>query len=215
MNETVRYIAIEGPIGVGKSSLTGLLGERFGVDPVYEPVDSNPYLSNFYENKKQYAFEAQMFFLVNRYKQLSGLSQGDLFNKVILCDYVIERDYNFAKLNLTEHEFRIYVEIYRQFIREIPSPDLIVYLQADTSVLMKRIRKRDREIEKTITEEYLSEVNRTFNEFFFNYRQCPVLIINTNNIDFVANKTDFESLAVKVCSDVIGLEFFNPPATQF
>lgn len=210
-----RYIAIEGPIGVGKSSMARMLGERFEVEPIYEAVDDNPFLGSFYKDRAGYAFQAQMFFLVSRYKQLSALSQTDLFNQVTICDYIMERDLIFAQLNLSEQEFGLYREIYSQLIKNIPKPDLVVYFQADTSRLMKRIRQRGRGVENGVTEEYIDKVNKAFNEFFFNYRETPLLIINTNNIDFVANPADFEKLVKKVRSDVQGQEFFNPLASVF
>jgi deoxyadenosine/deoxycytidine kinase len=205
-----RYIAIEGPIGVGKSSLAKMLGERFEVEPIYEHGEKNPFLGSFYRNKTTYAFQTQMFFLVSRYKQLSELSQVDLFNQVTICDYIMERDLVFAELNLDKSEYRLYLDIYNQLVKHIPAPDLVVYLQADTSTLMKRIAIRNREVEKGISEEYINKVNSAFNDHFFNYRGGPLLIINTNNIDFVANEEDFEKLVKKVRSDVQGVEFFNP-----
>ncbi len=210
-----RYIAIEGPIGVGKSSLAKMLGERFEVEPIYEQVEENPFLDSFYRDKSTYAFQTQMFFLVSRYKQLSNLSQVDLFKQVTVCDYIMERDLVFAKLNLDNSEFRLYLDIYNQLVKHVPAPDLAVYLQADTSTLMKRISIRDRDAEKGISEEYINKVNIAFNDFFFSYRGGPLLIINTNNIDFVANEEDFEKLVKKVRSDVQGVEFFNPLGSLF
>ena len=205
-----RYIAVEGPIGVGKSSLVTLLGERFGAEPVFEKVAENPFLESFYGDMGQYAFQTQIFFLVSRHKQLSSLSQTELFNRVTLCDYVLERDLIFARLNLSEDEFRLYIDIYNLLRRRIPKPDLVVYLQAETPTLLKRIRRRNRDIERNVSEGYIDQVNKAFNEFFFSYREGPLLIINTNSIDFVANEEDFEKLVAKVTGEVKGTEFFNP-----
>lgn len=210
-----RYIAIDGPIGVGKSSLVRMLGERFGVEPVYEQVEENPFLGQFYKDHASYAFHTQMFFLISRYKQLSTLSQVDLFNQVTLCDYTMERDLIFAGLNLDQREYNLYLDVYRQMVKSVPTPDLVVYLQADTPTLLKRVRQRGRTIEKEISDQYLERVNRAFSEYFFNYRRSPLLVINTSNIDFVANKDDFENLVKKVKSDVQGQEFFNPPRSVF
>lgn len=210
MNGKSRYIAIEGPIGVGKSSLARLLGERLGTEPIFEKVSENPFLEDFYRDRDSYSFQTQMFFLVSRYKQLSVLSQTDLFNRSYVCDYTMERDKIFARLNLNESEYRLYIDIYSLLARSVPRPDLIVYLQADTPTLMKRIRQRGRDIEKGVSEDYIQEVTKSFNEFFFNYRQGPLLIINTNSIDFVANDEDLEKLVSKVTSDIRGREFFNP-----
>ncbi len=210
-----KYISLEGPIGVGKSSLSELLAKRFGVEPIYEKVAENPFLEKFYGDRKTYAFQTQLFFLVSRYKQLSGLTQVDLFNGMTFCDYVLERDLLFARLNLGEDEYQLYLDIYQMIAKRVPKPDLIVYLQADTSTLMKRIGKRGRAIEKGVSEKYIDEVNKTFNEFFFNYKGGPLLIINTNRIDFVKNDDDFEKLVEKVTGDVLGQEFFNPMGSVF
>lgn len=210
-----RYIAIDGPIGVGKSSLVRMLGERFGVEPVYEQVEENPFLGQFYKDHASYAFHTQMFFLISRYKQLSTLSQVDLFNQVTLCDYTMERDLIFAGLNLDQREYSLYLDVYRQMVKSVPTPDLVVYLQADTPTLLKRVRQRGREIEKEISDQYLERVNRAFSEYFFNYRRSPLLVINTSNIDFVANQDDFENLVKKMKSDVQGHEYFNPPRSVF
>lgn len=210
-----RYIAIDGPIGVGKSSLVRMLGERFGVEPVYEQVEENPFLGQFYKDHASYAFHTQMFFLISRYKQLSTLSQVDLFNQVTLCDYTMERDLIFAGLNLDQREYNLYLDVYRQMVKSVPTPDLVVYLQADTPTLLKRVRQRGREIEKEISDQYLERVNRAFSEYFFNYRRSPLLVINTSNIDFVANQDDFENLVKKMKSDVQGHEYFNPPRSVF
>ena len=206
---------MDGPIGVGKSSLVRMLGERFGVEPVYEQVEENPFLGQFYKDHASYAFHTQMFFLISRYKQLSELSQADLFNQVTLCDYTMERDLIFAGLNLDQREYNLYLDVYRQMVKSVPTPDLVVYLQADTPTLLKRVRQRGRPIEKEISDQYLERVNRGFSEYFFNYRRSPLLVINTTNIDFVANSDDFENLVKKMKSDVQGQEFFNPPRSVF
>lgn len=210
-----KYIAIEGPIGVGKSSLSGLLAKRFGVEPIYEKVAENPFLEKFYGDRKAFAFQTQLFFLVSRYKQLSELTQVDLFNGMTLCDYVLERDLLFARLNLSKAEYLLYLDIYKMIAKHVPKPDLIVYLQADTPTLMKRIAKRGREIEKGVSEKYIDDVNKTFNEFFFDYKEGPLLIINTAQIDFVKNEDDFEKLVTKVTGNVLGQEFFNPMGSVF
>jgi len=215
MKKRASYIAIEGPIGAGKSSLATLLAKRFEVEPVYELLSDNPFLEKFYKNQKDFAFQTQMAFLVSRYKQLSVLTQTDLFTQHIFCDYVFERDLIFAGLNLNASEFKLYNDIYRLMARSVPKPDLVVFLQADTATLMKRIKQRDRDIERGVPEEYIDKVNRAFNEFFFDYRDRPLLIINTNNIDFVANEADFEKLVGKITSEVKGQEFFNPLGSVF
>ncbi|MBI5816457.1 MAG: deoxynucleoside kinase [Nitrospinae bacterium] len=215
MRKRTAYIAIEGPIGAGKSSLVSLLGRKFGVDPVYEPLAENPFLEMFYKNQKDYAFQTQVAFLVSRFKQLSALTQTDLFNQYIFCDYIFERDLIFAGLNLNESELRLYTDIYRLMARSVPKPDLVVYLQADTATLMRRIKARGRDMERGVPEEYIERVSKAFNGFFFDYREGPLLIINTNNIDFVANEADLDKLTAKITGEVKGQEFFNPLGSVF
>ena len=210
-----RYIALEGPIGVGKSSLARKLGERFGCQPILEAAHENPFLESFYKDQENHAFQTQIFFLVSRYKQLSRLAQTDLFNRAVIVDYIMERDLVFAQLNLDNDEFRLYLDIYNQLVKNIPTPDLTVYLQADTATLMRRARQRGRKAERAMTEEYLDRVNRAFNEFFFQRLQGPLLIINTSRIDFVNNPADFETLVKKLSEDISGREYFNPPGSVF
>lgn len=215
MKKKRKYIAVEGPIGVGKTSLARLLSERLDGELVLEEVEENPFLAKFYEDRGSYAFQAQMFFLISRYRRLSALSQTDLFKTAPVADYMFERDMIFARLNLNDQEYRLYVDIYNMMKRNVPRPDLVIYLQADTKTLMRRIRQRGREMEKSLREDYLDEVNRAFNEFFFNYREGSLLIINTSNIDFVANEEDLEKLLSKAAGDIKGREFFNPLGSVF
>ncbi|MGK7346213.1 MAG: deoxynucleoside kinase [Candidatus Nitrospinota bacterium M3_3B_026] len=215
MRKKRKYIAIEGPIGVGKTSLAKLLSEKLDGEPILEEVEENPFLEKFYEDRSFYAFQAQMFFLVSRYKQLSALSQTDLFKTAPVADYIFARDMIFARINLNDQEYRLYIDIYNMMKKNVPRPDLVIYLQADTKTLVSRTRQRGREMEKSLREDYLDEVNRAFNEFFFNYRSGPLLIINTSNIDFVANEEDLEKLLSKVTGDIKGREFFNPLGSVF
>jgi deoxyadenosine/deoxycytidine kinase len=210
-----RYIAIEGPIGVGKTSFATLLGERFDAEIIYEVVDENPFLGKFYSDRKSYAFQTQIFFLMSRYKQLTGLAQRSLFSDYLICDYLFQRDLLFAQLNLDDAEYALYLEIYRALIKKVPQPDLVVYLQAETPRLMGRITKRGRVVERGVEENYFDKVNRVFNEFFFNYREGALLIINTNQIDFVGNDMDLTTLINKLESGVRGVEYFNPPGSVF
>lgn len=210
-----RYIAVEGPIGVGKSSLVRLLADRLSTEPIYEEVDENPFLGGFYKDKKSYAFQTQIFFLMSRFRQLSALAQVDLFNRTALADYFFDRDLVFARLNLDEAEFALYHDLYQLLSKRLPRPDLVVYLQADTPTLMKRIKLRNREAETGVNEEYIDKVNKAFNEYFFNYKGGPLLIINTSQIDFVKNPGDLDQLMQKVTGEVRGVEFFNPPSSIF
>lgn len=210
MKRKAKYIAVEGAIGAGKTSLVHLLARKFSVEPVLEPLEDNPFLEKFYKDMQGYAFHAQMSFLISRYKQLAEHAQIDLFNRITVCDYIFERDLIFARLNLSEGEIKLYTEIYRLLAKQAPKPDLVVYLQADTSTLLKRIKERGRAMERSAPEEYIDRVNRAFNEFFFNYREGPLLIINTTHIDFVTNDADLEMIAGKVMGDVKGQEYLNP-----
>ncbi len=213
MNGQSRYIAIEGAIGVGKSSLTHLIADRFDTDPLYEAVDENPFLKQFYQERKNMAFQTQMFFLLSRYKQLIELNQVDLFNRAVVCDYMFDRDYVFAQINLDDQEFAMYLELYRLLKKQMPTPDLTIFLQASTKTLMTRIKLRDRDVERGVDESYIEQVNDKFNEFFFGYKGGPLLIINTDSIDFVKNEEDFDKLMVKIMGDVRGVEFFNPESS--
>jgi deoxyadenosine/deoxycytidine kinase len=210
-----RYIALEGPIGVGKSSLARKLGERLGCEPVLEEAHGNPFLESFYQDREAHAFQTQLFFLVSRYKQLSRLAQTDLFNRAVIVDYIMERDLIFAQLNLGDDEFRLYLDVYQHLVKNVPQPDLTVYLQADTATLMRRVHQRSRKAERAMTEDYVDRVNRAFNEFFFRHLTGPLLIINTNKIDFVNNPADFETLVRKLKEDISGREYFNPPGSVF
>jgi deoxyadenosine/deoxycytidine kinase len=210
-----RYIAVEGPIGVGKSSLVRLMADRLETRPIYETVDENPFLGRFYRDRRSYAFQTQIFFLMSRYKQLSELGQIDLFNRTAVCDYLFERDLIFARLNLDRSEFELYLELYRLLSAKLPKPNLVVYLQADTPTLMRRIRMRARQQESTVNDDYIERVNVAFNEYFFSYKGGPLLIINTSNIDFVKNPEDLDTLMAKVTGEVKGVEFFNPPSSLF
>ncbi|MBF0170182.1 MAG: deoxynucleoside kinase [Nitrospinae bacterium] len=215
MNAASRYIAVEGPIGVGKSSLVRLLAQRLETEPVFEEVDENPFLGPFYKDRKSYAFQTQIFFLMSRFRQLSALAQVDLFNRTALADYFFDRDMVFARLNLDPAEFTLYHEMYQLLSRRLPRPDLVVYLQADTPTLMRRIRQRGRDAENGVSEEYIDKVNKAFNEYFFGYKGGPLLIINTSQIDFVKNPGDLDQLMAKVTGTVRGVEFFNPPSSLF
>ena len=210
MKRRAKYIAVEGAIGAGKTSLVHLLARKFNVEPVLEPLEDNPFLEKFYKDMQGYAFHTQMAFLISRYKQLAEHAQIDLFNRLTVCDYIFERDLIFARLNLSEGEIKLYTEIYRLLAKQVPKPDLVVYLQADTATLLKRIKERGRPMERSAPEEYIDRVNRAFNEFFFNYREGPLLIINTVHIDFVTNDDDLEMIAGKVMGDVKGQEYLNP-----
>ena len=170
-----RFIAVEGAIGAGKTSLAKLLGAQFDAQLILEDDESNPFISKFYEDKESFAFQTQIFFLLNRYNQYMSLAQRDLFNSVILIDYLLQRDRVFAHLNLQGSELQLYEQIYNMVFHKTPKPDLVIFLQADTEVLLQRVEKRNRDYEAFIDPNYLDEVNKAFNNFFFYYSETPLL----------------------------------------
>jgi len=204
------YIAIEGPIGVGKSSLARLLSKELGARLVVEEFEENPFLPEFYVDPERYAFQTQLFFLLQRYRQQQDLRQVDMFQKLLVTDYMFVKDRLFASLNLNEKEMQLYDTVANLLERNVINPDLVIYLQADTDTLMKNIAKRGREMEKNITYEYIDALNQVYTEFFFRYQDTPLVIINTNNIDFVNNKNDLDEVISYIRQPVSGTKFFNP-----
>jgi deoxyguanosine kinase len=205
-----RFIAVEGAIGAGKTSLVNLLEQQYGARVILEENDSNPFIAKFYEDQETYSFQTQIYFLLSRYNQYMELAQRDLFNSVVVIDYLFQRDKIFAQLNLEDHEYRLYEQIYNLIGSKAPKPDLVIFLQASTKVLLERVSKRDRKYESFMDPDYLDSVNKAFNNFFFYYSDTPLLVINTNEIDFVEKKCDLEVLINKVNSHKIGREYYNP-----
>ncbi len=205
-----RLIAVEGAIGAGKTSLSKLLSETYGAKLALEKDDENPFISKFYDNRETLAFQTQVFFLLSRYAQYLELAQKDLFNSVILIDYLFQRDRVFATLNLKPHELNLYDQIFNMLKGKTPKPDLVIFLQASSNTLIKRVKKRGRDYEKTLDFEYLDSVNKAFNNFFFYYSDTPLLVVNTNEIDFVEKKGDLDQLINKINSHKIGREYYNP-----
>lgn len=205
-----RFIAVEGAIGAGKTSLVNLLEQQYGARVILEDNDSNPFIAKFYEDQETYSFQTQIFFLLSRYNQYMDLAQRDLFNSVVVIDYLFQRDKIFAQLNLEDHEYRLYEQIFNLIGPKAPKPDLVIFLQASTEVLLERVSKRGREYESFMDPDYLDSVNKAFNNFFFYYSDTPLLVINTNEIDFVEKKCDLEELINKVNSHKIGREYYNP-----
>jgi deoxyguanosine kinase len=189
-----RYIVVEGPIGVGKSSLTNILAQRFTGRRVMEVVEENPFLSSFYTDRQKYAFQTQIFFLLSRFKQQQELFQQDLFNSVTVSDYLFAKDRIFALLNLDRNEMGLYDRVYDALNMRVTKPDLVIYLQARLDVLLARIKKRAREFERKFDPVYLEELVNAYNEFFFHYSETPLLVINTSDIDFVNNEQDLDNL---------------------
>ena len=205
-----RFIAIEGCIGAGKTSLVNLLGKQFDAQVVRELDSENPFINKFYQDRDSFGFQTQVFFLLNRYKQYMGLSQRDLFSSVVLVDYLFHRDRLFASLNLKDQELKLYDQIYSLLSNKVPKPDLVIFLQASTDILRSRVEKRGREYEAFMDPSYLDSVNKSFNNYFFYYAETPLLVINTNEIDFVDKKCDLDELIIKINNHKIGREYYNP-----
>ena len=202
------YVAIEGSIGVGKTSLANLISERLGAKLVLESFEDNPFLSDFYEDPERFAFQTQLWFLLQRYQQQQDLRQVDMFHNLIITDYMFVKDRLFASLNLKEKEMSLYDTVANMMERNVIHPDLV--LQADTDTLMRNIARRGRDFEKNMSEDYIDALNQVYNEYFFRYQNTPLVIINTNNIDFVNNDGDLEEVINYIRQPVTGTKFFNP-----
>lgn len=210
-NSELRYIAVEGVIGAGKTALAKKLKAKLDARLILEQFETNPFLEKFYNDRRRYAFQTQMFFLINRFKQQEELSQEDLFSSYIVSDYIFEKDRIFAYLNLTGDELKLYESLYPLLARSLRKPDLVVFLQSSIDRLMFNIKKRGRAIEKNLTRSYLEELSEAYNHFFFRYNSTPLLIVNSTEIDFVNNENDFEELFRQILREDRGLiEYFNP-----
>jgi len=206
----IDYIAIEGAIGAGKTSLAKILAEKMDARLILEETEENPFLSDFYENKERYAFQTQIFFLLSRYRQQQGLFATDLFQKRVIADYFFDKDRIFASVTLSTDEFYLYERLLSILEKDIPKPDLLIYLQANPEVLLKRINKRERPYEKNIDLEYIKTLNEAYNYYFFHYAKTPLLVVNTDKIDFVNNKTDLDDLLKQLKKPHVGTKYYVP-----
>ncbi len=211
--ELPRYIAVEGPIRVGKSTLARILGERLNAQRVMEP-EENPFLSAFYDGERGAAFQAQLSFLVRRFEQLQALDVAAQSNKTIVADFIFEKDKLFACLNLNDQELDTYNRYYNHFREQLPTPDLVIYLQATPEVLRKRVKKKNAAGEKGVSDEYLEEVVKAYEHFFFHYTSSDLLIVNTSEIDFVDRNEDLQELLRKVSEPIKGTQYFLPLGGQ-
>ena len=204
------YLAVEGPIGVGKTSLVKLLGKKLGAKMVLEEYENNPFLEDFYNDPERFAFQTQLFFLMGRYRQQQDLRQVDMFHNLLITDYMFVKDRLFASLNLDDKELSLYDTVANLLERNVLKPDMVIYLQADTQTLMRNIARRGRDFETNMSFEYLDALGQVYTEYFFKYQETPLIIINTNNIDFVNNNDDLEEVIKYIREPVSGTKFFNP-----
>ena len=207
----LRYIAVEGVIGAGKTTLATMLGETLGAQVVGEQFEENPFLKDFYRDPERYAFQTQIFFLLTRYKQQRSLSQADLFHRFLVTDYIFEKDKIFAYLNLQDEELKLYETLVGSIEHNIIQPDLVVYLQSSVPRLMHNIRHRARPIEGPIAEEYIRDLNEAYNYFFFRYKATPLLIVNAAELDFVNNQEHYRDLLTQIFrQNRAAVEYYNP-----
>ena len=215
VNSEIKYIAIEGVIGAGKTSLAKKVKDKLSAQLIVEQFEVNPFLENFYMDRKRYAFQTQMFFLVNRFKQQQELNQENLFTEHLVCDYLFEKDRIFAYLNLSGEELNLYESLFPLLARTLRKPDLVVYLQSSVDRLMFNIKKRGRRIERNITRSYIEELSESYNHFFFRYNSTPLLIVNSTDIDFVSSESDFEELFKQMLrEDRTLVEYFQPESKR-
>ncbi len=200
-----KFIAVEGPIGVGKTTLSTKLAESLGYEVVLEEPSQNPFLGDFYRNPKQTALATQLFFLFQRVKYVEDFKQSNIFNSTRISDFLLDKDMLFAKVTLSEREFELYLQIYNYLSLDLPTPDLVIYLQAHTETLYERVISRGIEIEKNIDFEYLESLNESYKDFFLSFERSPVMIVNTEFIDLANNEDDFDQLVGKL------LDYFNNP----
>lgn len=207
----LRYIAVEGAIGAGKTTLAKMLGEMIGAKVVLEQFAENPFLKDFYKDPERYAFQTQIFFLLTRYKQQRELGQADLFHRFLVTDYIFEKDKIFAYLNLQDEELKLYETLIGSIQHNIPTPDIVVYLQSSVPRLMENIRQRGRDFEAQMQETYIKDLNEAYNYFFFRYKTTPLLIVNSAELDFVSNKEHFEDLVRAIFRPThSAVEYYNP-----
>ena len=207
---TSKYIIIEGPIGVGKTSLSNKLALEWDAELVLENVDDNKFLSKFYKTPREVSLQTQLYFLLTRTRQVQGFKQQDIFSKTRVSDFMLQKDRLFAQVTLNNEEYDLYDQLYSYMTVDIPKPDLLIYLQASPNILMKRIKKRGRNFEKYINTEYLERLNSMYLKFFNTYNSSPLLIVNAEDVDFISNEIDYKNFLKKIYSIEKGRHYFNP-----
>jgi len=208
------HIVIEGPLGVGKTSLASMLAERINGQALLEDTGENPFLGKFYQDPNKYGFQTQIYFLLRRYQHALDIAQMDLFKRIIISDYLFDKDRIFARTNLNDNEFWLYEQLFQILKKRIMPPDLVIFLQAKTEVLMERIKKRDRKFERSVNFKYLEKINQAFNEFFFHYTATPLLVVNASQIDFVHIPEDFEDLVKQIGKMKKGTQYYIPMSSK-
>jgi deoxyadenosine/deoxycytidine kinase len=211
--EPPRYIAVEGPIRVGKSTLANIIADRLNAQRVIEP-EENPFLASFYEGDRGAAFQAQFAFMIRRFEQLQRLEGGGSSQKLIVADYIFEKDKIFAYINLSDQELDIYNRYYHHFRDQLPVPDLVIYLQASPEILKRRLRKKGSHSEVSVSDDYIEEVVKAYEHFFFHYTSSDLLVVNTNDIDFVERHTDLQELLRRVSEPIRGTQYFLPLGSE-
>lgn len=208
--ENPGFIVIEGPIGVGKTTLAKKIANTFSTEILLEDAAENPFMSRFYENPKAAALSTQLFFLLQRARQMQDLRQGDMFNPVRISDFLMEKDRLFAELTLNDDELKLYEQVYDQLTFDVPVPDLVVYLQAPVDVLLNRIENRGIHHERLIEASYLQRLSDAYVEFFYHYTDAPLLIVNASDVDFVNNENDYQQLLQRLKTTRSGRHYYNP-----
>ncbi|VAW92830.1 Deoxyadenosine kinase @ Deoxyguanosine kinase [hydrothermal vent metagenome] len=207
---TRNFIVVEGPIGVGKTTLAKKLAESFAYELLLESADDNPFLEQFYQAPELVAFQTQLFFLFQRAKQLQEIRQADLFRPVRVADFIMEKDRIFAQVTLNDDEYKLYEQVYEYVTIDAPVPDLVIYLQAPADILQKRVNKRDRSYERQLSMKYLDKLVEKYTDFFYNYTQSPLLIVNAAEINFAENDDDYQLLLEQINRITTGRHYFNP-----
>ena len=207
--EKYRYIVVEGPIGVGKTSLTQRLADHVGAKVLLEKPQDNPFLARFYQDPARYALPTQLFFLFQRINEVRELTQMDLFGSRTISDYLFDKDTLFARLTLSEDEFKLYQAIYQSLAPQAPAPDLVIYLQASTDTLIERVQRRGFRYERSISDDYLAKLANSYGDFFYHYDAAPLLTVNSDNLNFVDNDDDFALLMDRIKNMRGTREFFS------